>query len=315
MSPAPSRTVSEGVPCLTDELSRPRTRLVSEQVLFLDEHPRAIGHIAKMSGGSQSHLLRCTDGFYVVKFQNNPQGTRTLVNELICANLAALLKLPVPVGKIIEVSQELIALHGISTEYPTGRTLCTSGSCFGSRHPGNRTLIFTRLPKDRMRDVENLNDFAGILLFDLWTSNLDAREILFIRKPDKWKMHANMIDNGRCFRGFRWNFGDIHRSVPQPNLHYFSWVTGIESFEPWLTRIEDFAENAVADAWEAVPPEWYGSDLASLRLMLKQLNARRKALRKAIGVFHRDQPLAFPLWKTVPKFSRLPCKRYRAANF
>jgi hypothetical protein len=306
MSPALSRTVSEGVPCLTDELSSHKTRLVTEQVLSLDEHPRAVAHIAKMPGGSQSHLLLCTDGFYVVKFQNNPQGTRTLVNELICADLAGRLKLPVPVGKIIEVSRELISLFEMSTEYPTGRTLCTSGSCFGSRHPGNRTLIFTRLPKDRMQDVENLTDLAGILLFDLWTSNLDAREILFFRKANKWKMRANMIDSGGCFRGSRWDFGDVCRSAPQPNPHYFSQVTGIESFEPWLTRIESLAENAVTDAWEAVPPQWYGSDLVSLRLMLKQLNARRKALRKAIGVFHRDQPLAFPLWKAAPKSSRKP---------
>ncbi len=35
-----------------------------------------------MRGGAQSHLMRCDDGYYyVVKFQNNPQHRRILVNE------------------------------------------------------------------------------------------------------------------------------------------------------------------------------------------------------------------------------------------
>ena len=36
-----------------------------------------------MRGGAQSHLMRCDDGnYYVVKFQNNPQHRRVLVNCL-----------------------------------------------------------------------------------------------------------------------------------------------------------------------------------------------------------------------------------------
>jgi len=43
-----------------------------------------------MRGGAQSHLMRCDDGFYyVVKFQNNPQHRRILVNELLGTRLAA----------------------------------------------------------------------------------------------------------------------------------------------------------------------------------------------------------------------------------
>jgi len=36
-----------------------------------------------MRGGAQSHLMRCDDGYYVVKFQNNPLHRRVLVNELL----------------------------------------------------------------------------------------------------------------------------------------------------------------------------------------------------------------------------------------
>jgi len=32
-------------------------------------------------------------------------------------------------------------------------------------------MIFTRLPLNRLIDVENVFELAGILSFDLWTSN------------------------------------------------------------------------------------------------------------------------------------------------
>ncbi|MGH9781379.1 MAG: HipA family kinase, partial [Candidatus Acidiferrales bacterium] len=59
--------------------------------------PLAIEYIRRMRGGAQSHLMRCEDeNYYVVKFQNNPQGTRILANELLGTRLAARIGLPVP---------------------------------------------------------------------------------------------------------------------------------------------------------------------------------------------------------------------------
>ena len=64
-----------------------------------------------MRGGAQSHLMRCADGhYYVVKFQNNPQHRRILVNELLGTRLASRLGLPTTPVAIIEVSEELIRL-------------------------------------------------------------------------------------------------------------------------------------------------------------------------------------------------------------
>ena len=42
----------------------------------------ALRLIRKMRGGAQAHLIEADDGnFYVVKFRNNPQHRRILVNE------------------------------------------------------------------------------------------------------------------------------------------------------------------------------------------------------------------------------------------
>jgi hypothetical protein len=270
---------------------------VAAGYLALDDHPRAVAHIAKMSGGSQSHLMRCSDGhFYVVKFPHNPQGNRILVNELICTNLARALGLPVPPGGIVEIDPSTIQSNRITTEWPFGSRPSSAGLGFASRHPGNRTLIFNRLSEAGMNDVLNRHVLAGIFLFDLWTSNLDPREILFFRHTGERKMFAQMIDNGHCFRGSTWSLHDIYRVPRHPNPHCFSWITGTRSFEPWLSRIEELAGDVVRDAYLPVPPEWYGLDLPLLKKLLRQLDIRRDNLRGVLQGFHQERPEAFPLW-------------------
>jgi len=64
-----------------------------------------------MRGGAQAHLMRCDDdNYYVVKFQNNPQHKRVLVNELLGTRLARRLGLPTTPLEIVFVSQYLIEL-------------------------------------------------------------------------------------------------------------------------------------------------------------------------------------------------------------
>jgi len=63
-----------------------------------------------MRGGAQSHLMRCEDeNYYVVKFQNNPQGTRILANELLGTRLAARIRLPAAGATVVEVRAEMVA--------------------------------------------------------------------------------------------------------------------------------------------------------------------------------------------------------------
>ncbi len=69
----------------------------------------AVQHVRRMRGGAQSHLMRCSDGhFYVVKFQDNPQHTRVLANEMLATRLAQAAGLPVPATEVVEVDRWLI---------------------------------------------------------------------------------------------------------------------------------------------------------------------------------------------------------------
>jgi hypothetical protein len=146
--------------------------------------PRALEQIRRMRGGAQSHLMRCADGhYYVVKFPNNPQHRRILVNELLGTRLASRVGLPTAPVAIIEVSEELIRLTpDLVMEHPQHRFPCHAGPQFGSRYPGDprRLTLHDFLPDQQLLQVENLHDFAGMLVFDKRTCNTSGRQTLFL---------------------------------------------------------------------------------------------------------------------------------------
>src|SRR5271157_5213353 len=136
---------------------------------------RAIEQIRRMRGGAQAHLMRCSDENYcLVKFQNNPQHRRVLVNEMLGTRLASRLGLPTAPVSVVDVPQELIRLTAeLCIETARTRIPCAAGLQFGSRYPGDprRLTLHDFLPDEKLRDVDNLHDFAGMLVFDKWTGN------------------------------------------------------------------------------------------------------------------------------------------------
>jgi HipA-like protein len=140
---------------------------------------QAVQQIRRMRGGSQSHLMRASDGnFYVTKFQNNPQGLRILANEFIATRLGIALGLPMPEVSAIEVSDWLIRntpdLHMQTGNNPQP---CSSGLQMGCRFVADPEthVIFDYLPETLLPRIRNLADFARVLVLDKWTGN--AREL------------------------------------------------------------------------------------------------------------------------------------------
>src|ERR1700740_540993 len=95
-----------------------------------------VEQIRRMRGGAQSHLMRCSDGhYYVVKFQNNPQHRRVLVNELLGTRMASRLGLPTVPAAVVQVNADLIRLTPeLCIELPRSRTPCQPGLQFASRY-------------------------------------------------------------------------------------------------------------------------------------------------------------------------------------
>src|SRR6266404_8623598 len=142
---------------------------------------RALEQIRRMRGGAVSPDALRRRLLYVVKFQNNPQHTRELVNEL-----------------------------------PRARIPCQPGLQFGSRSPGDprRLTLHDFLPDEQLRTVENVHAFAGMLVFDKWTCNTNGRQTVFFSEGNRTaeqgavRYETRMIDQGFCFNAGEWNFPD-----------------------------------------------------------------------------------------------------------
>ena len=212
---------------------------------------QAIQHIRRMRGGAQSHLMRCADGHhYVVKFLNNPQHPRVLVNDWLGTRLAEMIGLPVPVPAIVDVHPWLVE------HTPDLRLELCGARCHVHRRAVVRLALRgvaagrpgLRLPaRGEAGRVRNIDSFAGVLALDKWTCNADGRQVAFWRRPRERKFTATFIDQGYFFNAGEWSFPDAPLRGVFGRNDVYAGITGWDSFEPWLSRIESFSgEFAVA---------------------------------------------------------------------
>ena len=152
------------------------------------------------------------------------------------------------------------------------------------------------LPEEQLAEVRNLSEFAGIMALDKWTGNANGRQAVFTRKQRERRYRVVFIDYGYCFHAGEWKFEDIPlRGVYYRNDVYVE-ITGWDSFEPWLTRIETMAAETVWAAANEIPPEWYGGDLDEMEALVEKLLARRSRIRQLIEEFGKTDRNPFPKW-------------------
>jgi hypothetical protein len=263
----------------------------------------AVQHIRRMRGGAQSHLMRGADGhFYVVKFQNNPQHLRVLANELLATRLAERIGLPVPVTEIIEVRKWLIDnTSDLRMDTAGFSSHCKPGLQFGARYVCDPAegQIFDYLPENMLLKIKNLASFAGMLVLDKWLGNANGRQAVFWKKSNERKYTATFIDQGYCFNAGEWNFPDSAlRGVYARNFVY-QHVTGWQSFEPWLSRIENLSPAVIHEIAEAIPPEWTGHAWDELEQLVENIVVRRSKVRELITAFRNSTRQPFPAWTTA----------------
>src|SRR4051794_7549565 len=115
--------------------------------------------VRKMRGGAQSHLIEADDGrFYIVKFQNNPQHRRILVNEWIASHFLNYLQIAVPSTAIVRLSEAFLAENpDVYIQLGSQRSAVEPGWHFGSCFPGNPSTVavYDFVPDALLLKVEN----------------------------------------------------------------------------------------------------------------------------------------------------------------
>jgi hypothetical protein len=260
----------------------------------------AVQHVRRMRGGAQGHLMRCSDGnFYVVKFRNNPQHLRVLTNEMLATRLAERAGLPVPGTEVVEVRAWLVEHTAeLSIQLAHNTIPCQAGLQFGSRFAVSplEGQVFDYLPAEMFGLVRNLETFAGMLVVDKWTGNANGRQAAFWRKLRERKYTAAFIDQGYCFNAGEWTFPDYPLRGVYARNEVYEKVRGWESFEPWLSRIEQMEEDVVWSLAGEIPPEWYGGEWDELEKLVRTLIVRRGVVRELIEAFRVSPRKPFPAW-------------------
>jgi hypothetical protein len=260
----------------------------------------AVQHIRRMRGGAQGQLMLGADGnAYVVKFQNNPQHLRVLANELLATRLALAAGLTAPEAELVEVSEWLIEnTPELEIDLGRSRERCKAGLQFGSRFVGGMMpgQVVDFMPEEQLGELRNLGEFAGMLALDKWTGNANGRQAVFVRKPRERRYRAVFIDYGYCFHAGDWKFEDVPLRGVYFRNHVYREITGWESFEPWLSRIETMPAETVWSAANEVPPEWYGGDLGEMEALVEKLLARQSRIRDLIEAFGKSDRQPFPKW-------------------
>lgn len=263
----------------------------------------AVQHLRRLRGGSQSHLLRASDGAsYVTKFQNNPQHVRVLANEMLATHLGLALGLPMAPVRQIDVSDWLIE-HTEDLRIDLGGALipCRSGKQLGSLYVGCHCpgMTLDYLPHELLERVLNVADFARVLVLDKWTCNSDGRQAIFWRETPRIQVYtATFIDQGYCFNAGEWSFPDFPLRGVFANNCVYKDVRGWDAFEPALSRAEQMSANEIWQLAADIPVEWYEGDKDGLKRLVETLYARRSIIPKLISEFRKSSRNPFPNWPT-----------------
>ncbi len=115
-----------------------------------------------------------------------------------------------------------------------------------------------------------------MLVFDKWTCNTDGRQAVFVSRRSQYE--AVFIDHGECFGSARWALQSYPRSGLSHVQNVYATVRGMESFEPWLARVDAIDANALWRGFETMPEEWYFGDSLAAHRLVETLLERKRAL-------------------------------------
>jgi hypothetical protein len=273
----------------------------------------AVRHVRKMRGGAQAHLLEADDAnWYVVKFRNNPQHHRVLINELLSSVLLDYLKIPAPEAAVIRITPEFLADNPeLCLQIGTRRIEVEPGWHFGSRFPGDpaRSVVYDFLPDALLGQVANLDDFRGILVFDKWAANADGRQCIFYRamvreavatsemRSPRPRLVAQMIDHGYAFNGPNWDFPESAVQGLYARRAVYESVRSLDDFQPWLDQVIHFPEEIVDRAWKRLPADWTDGEDEAIERLLEQLYERRRHVPELLTACRQAKTDPFPQWR------------------
>ena len=211
------------------------------------------------NGATKPYVIECTDGNqYVAKFPGNPDGTRVLINEYVCACLAQMLQLPIPSFELIYINNiEFYSNYLEGIELINGTAFCSRMIDKASPVPGYRALS----------KVSNLDDIVKILIFDVIIGNNDRNPgNLLINLKNKSLV---MIDHSHVFiYEAIWDAIQLKKnirseiSIGEMNQFSFSMLSveiskvDKEVYKKFKETIKSINKDDIINIIDSIPKDW-----------------------------------------------------------
>ncbi len=243
-------------------------------------------------GVTVPRVFRANDGnVYVVKLQNNPMGTKVLVNEYIACWFGERMELCFPPSDLIQIDE--LQRHK-SLRAPGIR----SKIHFASQYiPSNKYVVRNNLSK-----ANNKSAMAGVMLFDHMFHNIDRtknRKNLLVRLQDSaYVLYA--IDHSHLFVRGRWNSKTLEKlatKIVVNRRRAYGWLLTYfftsGDFTPYVARVKAITEDELAQLVESIPQEW-----------LPKTEERAALLSYMIKRCHMVDQITLRLCQSIPDVNR-----------
>ena len=216
--------------------------------------------IRRVPGEPQTLVVRASDGLlYQVKMPASLQGPNELTNQVLGAELARCLGMPVRSWKPIEFSQKLIDSEPLCFPKPgSGLTPPAPGRYLASRALGRdgEERAYEILPGPWLHRVDNRDDFAGMLVLDLWANRLATRKAVFIPSASRFSFTAIFLHDGLMFGGYSGEQEKLPGAALYADLRAYDLPNLRQQCLRWTRKLLAIDEFALRRLESSIPSEW-----------------------------------------------------------
>ncbi|RKQ34265.1 HipA family kinase [Oceanobacillus halophilus] len=251
------------------------------------------------NGVTKPYIINCSGEEYVVKFLQNPEGHKALINEYVCAEVARILELPLASPSLIEVGDTFVNDYGKEISRHTQEEI-KAGIHFGTKKikkvfPINTPQIVKRAyNKDIIPDLfvfdqiicnKDRDSNGGNLIFDY-----EKQSIVVIDHTHAfdigplWDEHQLKIRIGEKFEPFNMTGYVYHKLVP--------FVDGHNPFSNILQKLQVISIETLKEIMDNIPQSWNINENEK-DVLVNYLMDRINRVEEILECLH----LLLPKWK------------------
>lgn len=220
------------------------------------------------NGSTRPYYLICDDGCtYAVKFKQNPQGSKAIVNEYICSEMAKILELPIPDPILVNVTDDFLTSNGEKLSEFVGDTILP-GTHFGTKKIKKAFSIEQSSAIGSMLDfATNLDVISEIFIFDLFICNKDrdsnGGNLLFDATSNQIVIldHTHVFDLGTIWECSQLNMriGEPFKLINPEGFVYrrlVPYVVGRNPFGKIINKLNGMTYDQISHIINNIPAEW-----------------------------------------------------------